>query len=182
MSKIIDTGYIPKEIHFTEIKNISDDVDRCTIVYNVIECLPGWFILPLEANQYSQMAKDSIVYAAYLESTPVGFLELKLKRPHVAEVLAMGVICGYQHLGMGRQLMEHAFSYCEQNDIDVLEVKTADYSDPDVKYIATRKFYERMGFVALDTIERYWADGTPVLIMVRKFDSKEKLNNQTLLA
>lgn len=152
------------------------------IVHDVIECLPGWFILPVEADFYSRQAKDAVVYAAYLESTPVGFLELKLKRPHVAEVLAMGVICGYQHLGMGRQLMEHAFHYCEQNDIDVLEVKTADYSDPDVKYIATRKFYEKMGFVALDTIEKYWADGTPVLIMVRKFDTSEKMIEQTLLA
>lgn len=161
---------------------MSDEVDRCYVVKSVIECLPGWFILPYEAEEYSEKAKDCIVFAAYLETTAIGFIEIKIKNAHVAEVLAMGVICGYHHLGMGHKLMEAAIEECAQLGIRILEVKTADYSDPDEKYIATRKFYEKMDFEALDTFEHYWADGTPVLIMVRKIEPAVKPLDLTFLA
>lgn len=160
---------------FTEIKLVEDEVDRCKIVYDVITFLPGWF-LPNEAKFYSEEAKDAIVFAAYLETTPIGFIAIKRKRSQVAEIIAMGVICGYQHLGMGKGLMEAALTYARNENIMLVEVKTADYSDPDERYITTRQFYEKNGFIALDTIDDYWDDGTPVLIMVKYLNSVVELS------
>lgn len=160
---------IQKEIFFTKIIKIADNSEKPRICKSIINQLPGWFILPIEAEIFSNESIESEFWAVYLDEEPVGFISVRKKSDKIAEVIAMGILCGYQHLGMGRGLMESVFSWCKSESIETLEVKTADYSDPDVKYISTRNFYEKMGFKPLDTIPHYWQDNTPLLIMIKNF-------------
>lgn len=50
--------------------------------------------------------------------------------------------------------------------VRLLEVKTLGPSHPDPGYACTRRFYELMGFLALEETN-LWGEGTPCLIMVK---------------
>lgn len=63
--------------------------------------------------------------------------------------------------------------WCARRDVPVpgdvarlLEVKTLGPSHPDPAYARTRRFYEKMGFLALEETD-LWGEDTPCPIMVK---------------
>ena len=53
-----------------------------------------------------------------------------------------------------------------EGGVRLLEVKTLGPSHPDPGYARTRRFYAKMGFLALEATN-LWGEDTPCLIMVK---------------
>ena len=86
--------------------------------------------------------------------------------PHVAEVHLMVVERAHHGRGVGSAMLEAIERDARGGGVRLLEVKTLGPSHPDPGYARTRRFYERMGFLALEETN-LWGEGTPCLIMVK---------------
>jgi GNAT superfamily N-acetyltransferase len=70
--------------------------------------------------------------------------------------------------GLGTVLLERMLGELAADDISVVEVKTLDRSAGYEPYEATRAFWQRRGFVHIDTIDPLpgWQPGNPAAIYV----------------
>jgi ribosomal protein S18 acetylase RimI-like enzyme len=98
------------------------------------------------------------------------------RRGRVAEILWMATRPDARHRGHGTALLEHVFAELQREGVVMVEVKTLDASEDYEPYEATRAFYERMGFVHLDTIDPYpgWAPGNPCAIYVTALGARAR--------
>jgi GNAT superfamily N-acetyltransferase len=62
-------------------------------------------------------------------------------------------------------LLTAAEEYCKVSGRTFLLVKTLDYSSPDEFYAQTREFYLSTGFLPLQTLDGYWDENNPCLLM-----------------
>ena len=86
--------------------------------------------------------------------------------PHVAEVHLMVVEPARHGRGVGSAMLEAIERDAREGGAQLLEVKTLGPSHPDPGYARTRRFYEKMGFLALEETD-LWGGDTPCLIMVK---------------
>lgn len=86
--------------------------------------------------------------------------------PHVAEVHLMVVERAHHGRGVGSAMLEAIERDAREGGVRLLEVKTLGPSHPDPGYARTRRFYEKMGFLALEETD-LWGEDTPCLIMVK---------------
>ena len=68
--------------------------------------------------------------------------------------------------GVGSAMLEAIERDAREGGVRLLEVKTLGPSHPDPAYACTRRFYEKMGFLALEETD-LWGEDTPCLIMVK---------------
>jgi hypothetical protein len=54
------------------------------------------------------------------------------------------------------------------NNCKYVIVKTLSEKNPDKNYEKTRKFYTKMGFEELITLDEMWDENNPCLIMIKK--------------
>jgi GNAT superfamily N-acetyltransferase len=96
----------------------------------------------------------------------VGFAIVATKSPGGAEVLWMAVAPAHRGRGYGTLLLDHVLAVLADRGISVVEVKTLDASAGYQPYVATRAFWERGGFVQIDTIDPLpgWQPGNPAAI------------------
>ncbi len=94
---------------------------------------------------------------------------MKKKNPRVSELLWMAVKLECHRQGIGTALLDCVVNDSVSQGIKLLEVKTlsADVNYP--PYDATRHFYEKMGFMHLETIDPYpgWEAGNPCAIYIK---------------
>jgi len=97
-----------------------------------------------------------------------GFAVVARKSARAAEILWMAVHPARRGRGDGTVLLNHVLAELAAAGISVVEVKTLDRSAGYPPYEATRAFWERRGFVHLDTIDRLpdWQPGNPAAIYV----------------
>jgi GNAT superfamily N-acetyltransferase len=79
----------------------------------------------------------------------------------------MGVLSEYHRKGVGRRLIEQCESYCKENNVEFLTVKTLDESRECEGYLKTRMFYEGMGFRPLEVFPLLWDADNPCLFMAK---------------
>ena len=99
----------------------------------------------------------------------IGFAAIQPKSSHVAEISWMAVKLERQHQGIGSLLVNHVTNDLKTQGIRLLEVKTLSEDAEYAPYQMTRQFYERLGFIHLETIDPYpeWEAGNPCAIYVR---------------
>lgn len=93
----------------------------------------------------------------------VGFSVVERRSPAAAEILWMAIDPDRRGAGSGTQLLAHVLDVLVAEGIHVIEVKTLDRSADYRPYDATRAFWERRGFVQIDTIDPLpgWQPGNP---------------------
>jgi len=118
------------------------------------------------------MSQDLIKHSLYVAmnmNEVVGFAAINHKNERVAEILWIAVELDYHRQGIGSALVDRVTNDLGSQGIRVLEVKTlaADAEYP--PYEKTRRFYEKMGFMHLETIDPYpgWEPGSPCAIYVK---------------
>jgi len=97
-----------------------------------------------------------------------GFAVAARKSPGGAEILWIAVGAGHRGEGHGTRLLGHVLGDLASAGVSVVTVKTLDGSAGYPPYEATRAFYERNGFVHVDTIDPLpgWRPGNPAAIYV----------------
>ena len=76
----------------------------------------------------------------------------------------------HQHRGIGSALVNRIASDLSSQGIKVMEVKTLSADVDYAPYEKTRRFYEKVGFMHLDTIDPYpgWEPGSPCAIYIKR--------------
>ena len=133
----------------------------------IIRGLPDYFTddVPAKAE------RDAASHEAWVltdSGTVAGFAVAARKSPGGAEILWIAIDAARRGRGHGTRLLGHVLNCLAAAGISVVEAKTLDRSSGYRPYEATRAFWERNGFIHVDTIDPLpgWQPGNPAAIYV----------------
>ncbi|WP_343710538.1 GNAT family N-acetyltransferase [Mycobacterium sp.] len=97
-----------------------------------------------------------------------GFAVVDRRPARSAEILWMAVHQGRQGSGIGTALLDHILRELGDDGVRLVEVKTLDPAVDYAPYVATRAFWERRGFMQVDTIDPMpgWQSGDAAALCV----------------
>jgi coenzyme F420-0:L-glutamate ligase/coenzyme F420-1:gamma-L-glutamate ligase len=133
----------------------------------VLRDLPEWFGIEAATRAYVDEAASLTTFAV---DGDAAFLCLKQHAPRAAEIHVMGVRRDRHRQGLGRALVRAAEAWCAAHGIDYLQVKTVAHTKPDESYARTRRFYEALGFTALEVFPALWDAANPALQLVKRVE------------
>jgi GNAT superfamily N-acetyltransferase len=136
----------------------------------IVRGLPDYFTNDVPA----QVERDAVTHDAWVVTdagAAAGFAVAARKSPSGAEILWIAVDAGRRGRGHGTMLLAHVLDWLAESGISVVEAKTLDGSSGYRPYEATRAFWERNGFVHIDSIDPLpgWQPGNPAGIYVAAF-------------
>jgi len=139
------------------------DVDGCVAV---LAALPDHFTPDTHGDLRARFNVCEVWVATEREEI-VGCVVLQHRYPQSAEIHYAGVLPVYQRNGIGVRLVN---SLLADTDHTMIEVKTLDASSEYEPYVATRAFWEALGFIQIDCIDPLpgWQPGNPSAIYVLK--------------
>lgn len=131
----------------------------------IIRGLPDYFTGDVPAK----VERDAAGHEAWVltdSGAVVGIAIAARKAPGGAEILWMAVDAPRRGRGHGTRLLGHVLDRLAADGVSVVEVKTLDRSSGYRPYEATRAFWERNGFIHVDTIDPLpgWPPGNPAAI------------------
>ena len=148
-----------------EIREVKDINEKQQITRTVLEALPDWFAVTESREEYIQKSADLLMFTAFDENDPVGFLCLKETGKDTMEICVMGVLRQYHRKGVGKRLFEKARAAAEKLGYSFLQVKTVQMGKYD-DYDITNRFYQAMGFKEFELFPNYWDEDNPCQIYV----------------
>ncbi|MFY9932608.1 MAG: GNAT family N-acetyltransferase [Streptosporangiaceae bacterium] len=135
----------------------------------IIRGLPDYFTDDVPAKLERDAASHEAWVLTESESGAVaGIAVAARKSPGGAEILWIAIDAARRGRGHGTRLLGHVLDHLAATGISVVAAKTLDRSSGYLPYEATRAFWERNGFVYLDTIDPLpgWQPGNPAAIYV----------------
>ena len=142
----------------------AEDLGACQAI---VRGLPDYFTSDVPAN----VARDAGLHGGWVitdGAAVAGFALVERRSTGVAEVLWMAVRADRRRRGLGSTLLNEVLATLERAGVKLVEVKTLDASAGYAPYVATRAFWQRHGFVHVDTIDPLpgWPPGNPAAILV----------------
>lgn len=133
----------------------------------IIRGLPDYFTDDVPA----QVERDAASHEAWVitdSGAVTGIAVAARKSPAGAEILWIAVDSSRRGHGHGTRLLGHVLNHLATAGISVVEAKTLDRSSDYRPYEATWAFWERNGFIQVDTIDPLpgWQPGNPAAIYV----------------
>jgi GNAT superfamily N-acetyltransferase len=143
---------------------VAGDVPAVTAI---VRGLPDYFT----ANVPGQVEADAARHAGWVLADPEGIAGFALaarKSARGAEILWLAVDAARRGQGLGTVLVSRVLDDLADDGVSVVEAKTLDRSAGYPPYEATVAFWERRGFVQVDTINPLpgWQAGNPAAIYV----------------
>ena len=140
------------------------DHDACA---EIVRQLPDHFTPDVP----QKVIRDLAAYSGWVSvdaGEVVGFVVVEQRSERAAEILWIAVRAADRGSGIGTALLERVIAELSADGLALLEVKTLDGSADYEPYEATAAFYERRGFVQIDTIDPFpdWEPGNPAAIYV----------------
>ena len=161
-----DDGGVAADVNETRVRQSSDAADAaaCTAI---VASLPDHF----DDHAVRRVPEDVAAHGAWLLAAGplvVSFAVVERRGP-AAEILWMATRPELRRRGHGGRLLTHVLHALGEDGVRLVETKTLAASADYAPYEATRAFWERSGFVHLDTIDPYpgWEPGNPCAIYVR---------------
>lgn len=149
------------------IKEIINEEEKTKIADEILHMLPDWFGIEESTQEYIVESKSMPFLVAYEGEFAVGFLAIKETSPYAAEIYVMGIHPQSHRRGIGKQLYDACYRWCNEHNVEYLQVKTLDYSNRDPYYAKTRCFYEAMGFRPMECFKTLWDEWNPCLVMIQ---------------
>jgi ribosomal protein S18 acetylase RimI-like enzyme len=145
-------------------RTVADDSEACIAV---LSRLPEYFT-PNTHDEVRKALVEEVAWVATDVGEIQGFLIVEARYTFAAEITFAAVLPELRRSGIGSQLVAAAIGYLRAKGMAVVEVKTLDSSAGYEPYIATRAFWERMGFMQIDCIDPLpgWQPGNPSAIYV----------------
>jgi len=134
----------------------------------IIRGLPDYFTDDVPAKAEHDAAGHEAWVITDDPNGVAGFAIAARKSPGGAEILWIAVEAARRGQGHGTRLLGHVLGDLAAAGVSVVEAKTLDASSGYQPYEATRAFWERNGFVQVDTIDPLpgWQPGNPAAIYV----------------
>lgn len=148
-----------------EIRKETDSQKKQVIVAAILADLTEWFGLPDSTASYVAEAAELPLWAAYVEGTLAGFIDLNATSEQTAEVSCMGVLKPFQNQGIGTALLEQ-LELTARRQYRFLQVKTVARGHYP-QYDATSAFYRSQGFSDLEVFPTLWDAWNPCLILIK---------------
>jgi GNAT superfamily N-acetyltransferase len=138
----------------------SADVESCL---EIVRALPEYFTADVPETVRRDLGRQ-FGWVAVRDGRVVGFVVAERRGRRAAEVLWAAVDPSVRRKGIGSLLVREVMAVLRDAGVQVVEL-TLDAYKP---YEATRAFWERMGFVQIDTIDPLpgWNPGNPAAIYV----------------
>jgi ribosomal protein S18 acetylase RimI-like enzyme len=133
----------------------------------VLAALPEFFTSASHDSLRAGMSAGR-TWVADSETELAGFVHVAQRHSMAAEITHAAVLPREQGQGVGRALVTAALSALHDAGVHLVEVKTLDASAGYEPYVATRAFWEGLGFIQIDTIDPLpgWQPGNPSAIYV----------------
>jgi GNAT superfamily N-acetyltransferase len=133
----------------------------------IIRGLPDYFTADVPAR-LERDAADHEAWVITEDGTVAGVAVAARKSPAGAEILWIAVDAARRGRGHGTTLLTHVLDHLADTGISVVAAKTLDRSSGYRPYEATRAFWDRNGFIHVDTIDPLpgWQPGNPAAIYV----------------
>jgi len=145
---------------------IEDPQRKRQIASEILGDLPEWFGIPEAVEAYVREGAELPFFACEHDGEAVGFMTLRETSPYTAELHVCGVKKRFHRSGAGSALFRSFAAYAADHGYEYAQVKTV-AAGCYPEYDATRLFYERMGFRALEVFPTLWDESNPCLIMVK---------------
>jgi GNAT superfamily N-acetyltransferase len=138
------------------------------ICHAILDTIGDWFGMPASNAEYEQLAETGPALLALDEAgAAVGLALLKRHFAATLEVYFLGVRRDRHRQGAGRALMAHAEALARAEGRRFVMVKTQGPSANYEPYERTRRFYEALGYAALEELDVGWGPENPTLIMAK---------------
>lgn len=142
----------------------AEDVPAITAI---VEGLPDYFT----SDVPEKIGHDAASHGGWVlvdSGAVAGFVLAARKSARGAEVLWIAIDSSRRGHGHGTFLLNRVLDELAADGVSVVEAKTLDQSADYQPYVATRAFWERRGFVQVDTIDPMpgWQPGNPAAIYV----------------
>jgi GNAT superfamily N-acetyltransferase len=147
------------------IREVTESAEKQRITRLILEALPDWFEVTEPREAYIRESASCLLFAAYDEDRPVGFLCLKETGKDTLELHVMGILKEYHRRGIGKELFMKAKEAAVRNGYSFLQVKTVQmgmYED----YDKTNLFYRALGFKEFEVFPLLWDENNPCQIYV----------------
>jgi len=154
-------------VYMIKINEISSADEKSLICNIILRALPDWFGIESSIVDYVEQVQSMPFFVAFDNDTAIGFVALKIHNKYTAEICVMGVLEEYHRQGIGKLLVEKCETYCVNNNMEYLTVKTMDESRECNSYKKTRMFYLRAGFKPLEVFPLLWDEDNPCLFMAK---------------
>ncbi|WP_165912890.1 GNAT family N-acetyltransferase [Tamaricihabitans halophyticus] len=133
----------------------------------IVRGLPEYFTEDVP----DKVAADLLAHSTWLAvdgRTPVGFAIVERRFAHAAEILWFAITASRRGHGVGSWLLDRVLGELSEDGLRLIEVKTLDAGAGYEPYRATRAFWEKHGFLKIDTIDPLpdWSPGNPAAIYV----------------
>jgi GNAT superfamily N-acetyltransferase len=138
------------------------------ICRSILATIGDWFGMPKSNAEYDALAETSPAILA-LDDTgaAIGLMLLKRHFATTLEVYFLGVDRARHRQGAGRALMNRAEAVARAEGRRFVMVKTQGPSANYEPYERTRRFYEAVGYAALEELDVGWGPENPTLIMAK---------------
>lgn len=109
------------------------------------------------------------LYVVRESGSVLAFAVVRQCRPQVAEILWMAVDRGRRAQGIGTELLCRLAAELGAAGTSLLVAKSLAPTSPDSPYVATRRFYDRAGFLLVDIVDPYpgWNPGNPCALYAK---------------
>ena len=154
------------------IREVTESAEKQRITRLILEALPDWFEVTEPREAYIRESASCLLFAAYDEDRPVGFLCLKETGKATAELSVMGVLKEYHRKGIGRELFLKAKADAAEEGYAFLQVKTVKmgvYED----YDNTNRFYLALGFQEFEVFPLLWDENNPCQVYVMAIKQRD---------
>ncbi|GMO52055.1 MAG: GNAT family N-acetyltransferase [Termitinemataceae bacterium] len=150
-----------------KITAISENAKKTEYTNTIMHNLSDWFD-DWDFNEYIPNVHKYPYWAAFDNNRCVGFLSAKIHYDKTGEIYVCGVDQKYHAKGIGTLLYNEGEKYFLKNNCRYIVLKTISEVDIDEYYISTRRFYKKMGFDELITLNEMWNDECHCLLMIKK--------------
>ncbi len=121
-------------------------------------------------NEIESDAQNFPLFGGFIGNIMVGYIIFYEINPQVVEIKWMAVKKDYQNQGLGGKLINKGLKIINQNkNYKICELKTIGEGDKDKKFIKTRKFYLKNGFIPLESLQSFpgWNKNNYVQIFIK---------------
>jgi ribosomal protein S18 acetylase RimI-like enzyme len=141
---------------------------RAELCAAILASLPEWFGLETANAAYVAAVRELDTLVLRVFGVAVGLCALKVHYSRACELYLLGIAPELHGRGLGTLLVSAAFEHACKRGRRYMTVKTLSERHPDPGYARTRRFYHKLGFVAVEEFPELWGKDNPCLYMIRE--------------